>query len=77
MSYDKKQLNKTNLLKMMELQYGTMGVIRYLTKNAKDAAARAKVDITSNNPSSLAANTQTMIENIETLMSFISEEKDI
>lgn len=77
MSYDKRQLNQTNLLKMMELQYGTLGVIRYLTKKAKDAAGRAKVDLTNSNPTSLAANTQTMIENIETLMTFISEDKEV
>lgn len=70
-----KAINNTELIKLLDGRYGTKALVQYYLKQAKDAAARARVALTSQNPYALGAEAQTMITNIEMLANILGDDE--
>lgn len=60
---------------MLARERGTKSAVQFFLNRAHSASQRAKTDITTNNTTSLAANTQIMIDNIEMIRLIIGDEE--
>lgn len=69
-----KTINDTELIKLLNGRYGTKAQVQYYLRRAKDAAARAKVALASQNPYALGAEAQTMINNIEMIANILGDD---
>lgn len=64
----------TDLITLLNQRWGTKPlVMHYLTK-AKNAAGRARSDLINQNPHSLGANTQQMIDAVEMLYKILGDD---
>lgn len=68
------QLNNTTLVETLVSKYGVKSTVIYFLKQGKDAAGRAKVDLSGQNIESFTANAQVMIETIDTLMRILGDD---
>lgn len=69
-----KSVDDTDLLKLLNGQYGTKPLVQYYLRRAKDAAGRARVALSSQNPYALGAEAQTMITNIEMISKILGDD---
>lgn len=71
-----KELNDTNLIQLLVHQYGTKVAVMYYLRKVKDASARAKLAITSENQGALTAETQAMIDNVEIVYKILTNDEN-
>jgi hypothetical protein len=69
-----RNIDDTDLLKLLNGQYGTKPLVQYYLRRAKDAAGRARVALSSQNPYALGAEAQTMITNIEMIARVLGDD---
>ena len=69
-----KEINDTDLVTLLNSQYGTRSLVQYHLRRAKDAAGRARVALTNQNPYALGAEAQTMISQIEMLAKILGDD---
>jgi hypothetical protein len=70
-----KQLNDTELISLLNSQYGTKPLVMYYLNKAKGAAGRARVDLANQNPHQLGANTMQMIDAIDMLVKILGDDE--
>lgn len=71
-----KPVQDTELIQIMIRQYGVKSTVMYHLRKAKDAAGRARVDLANQNPHSLGANTQQMIDAIEMVYKILGDDEN-
>lgn len=60
-----KVVQDQEMLQLLDSRYGTKPLVSYYLKKAKEASARARAALISQNPYSLGAEAEIMIQNIE------------
>lgn len=72
-----KQFADTELLRLLVGRYGTKSTVMYYLRRAKDASGRAKVSLANQNPHTLGAEAQVMIDNIEMIYKILGDDTNI
>lgn len=69
-----KEVGETDLIELMVRHYGTKQTALYYLKKTKEAAARARVAISTQNTSAIGAEAQQMIINTEILYKILADD---
>ena len=67
-------ISDNDLLKLINSRFGTKVAVMYYLRKAKDAAARAKIELQQQNPHKLGAEAQTMITNVEMIWKILGDD---